>query len=388
MEFDPNRPLWTPYGEPDFVSKVARFVEMRIKPVAQEIDSKDYYPVEVMKVLASDGLSSITLPRRFGGSEKNFTQAVALFEEVAVGSAAVAVSLITTFQAQTIVNLFGSDTLKERYLPMFCRGMIAAYALTEASHGSDIRKLDTKAHREGNRWVITGEKSFITSGSAAEFFVILAETDTGVSAFAVPRDTPNLSHYVGDNSATFGLRNGPHVNLRLDGVEIPEDHLIGVEGKGVRQAVTTLNFSRTLAAAISIGIARAAFEAALAYAQKRVAFDRTISEFQGIQWYFADMLTEIDAARLLVYRAALALDNHEDIDRYGSAAKLMASEVATKVASQAVQICGAYGVQESSPFGRFFRDAKAYEIAGGSKEVLKNTISKFLGKRIPRASAA
>jgi alkylation response protein AidB-like acyl-CoA dehydrogenase len=334
----------------------------------------------VMKELAGAGLSSITLPRRYGGGERSFVQAVALFEEVAFGSAAVAVSLITTFQAQTIVSLFGSEPLKRRYLPMFADGMLAAYALTEASHGSDIRKLDTKAVCRGERWLITGEKSFITSGSAAEFFVILAQTDVGVSAFAVPRSSSNLSHYVGENSATFGLRNGPHVNLRLDGVEVPADHLIGTEGKGVRQAVVTLNFSRTLAAAISIGIARAAFEASLQHAQKRVAFDRTISEFQGIQWYFADMLTEIDAARLLVYRAAKALDDDDDIDRYGSSAKLMASEVATKVAAQAVQICGAYGMQDNNPFGRFFRDAKAYEIAGGSKEVLKNTIAKFLSK--------
>jgi alkylation response protein AidB-like acyl-CoA dehydrogenase len=376
----PNRRLWTSYGEPDFVRDVAHFVETRIAPIADDIDRRDYYPIEVMKELARAGLSSITLPRRYGGGERDFTQAVALFEEVAVGSAAVAVSLITTFQAQTIVNLFGSEPLKQRYLPMFADGMLAAYALTEASHGSDIRKLDTKAVSRGDRWLITGEKSFITSGSAAEFFVILAQTDIGVSAFAVPRSSPNLSHYVGDNSATFGLRNGPHVNLRLDGVEVPSDHLIGIEGKGVRQAVVTLNFSRTLAAAISIGIARAAFEASLQYAQKRVAFDRTISEFQGIQWYFADMLTEIDAARLLVYRAARALDDNDDIDRYGSSAKLMASEVATKVAAQAVQICGAYGVQDNNPFGRFFRDAKAYEIAGGSKEVLKNTIGKFLAK--------
>jgi alkylation response protein AidB-like acyl-CoA dehydrogenase len=372
--------MWTPHADEAFVKAIADFTKAHITPVADQIDRDDVYPSEILKRLAREGLSSITLSPQYGGKGGDFTQAVALFEEVSVGSAAVGVSLITTFQAQTIINLFGSDTLKRRYLPQFCRGMLASYALTEANHGSDIRHLDTKARLEGDRWIITGEKSFITSGSAAEFFAILAETPAGVSAFAVPADLPGLKTYVGHNSATFGLRNGPHVNLTLDDVVVPFDHLIGTEGKGVRQAVTTLDYSRTLAAAISVGIARAAFEAALRYTRNRTAFDKKVIEFQGIQWYFAEMLAEIDAARLLVYRAARALDAHEDVERYGSAAKLIATTMATKVASHAVQVCGAYGVQETTSFGRYLRDAKAYEIAGGSSEVLKNTIGKYLMK--------
>ncbi len=168
------------------------------------------------------------------------------------------------------------------------------------------------------------------------------------------------------------------MNVRLQGVRLPADHLIGAEGKGLRQAMTVLDYSRTLACAISLGIARAAFEDALHYARGRVAFNQTVADFQGIQWYFADMLTEIDAARLLVYAAAQSLDRHEDIARYSSEAKLKACAVATDVAAKAVQICGAYGVTENAPFGRYLRDAKAYEIAGGSAEVLKNTIAKYL----------
>jgi alkylation response protein AidB-like acyl-CoA dehydrogenase len=372
--------MWTPYGDASFVQAIAAFTREHITPAADAIDRDDVYPTRIVKQLALDGLSSITMPAQYGGQGRDFTQAVALFEEVSVGSAAVGVSLITIFQAQTIINLFASESLKERYLPEFCRGMLAAYALTEANHGSDIRSLDTKATLEGGQWVITGEKSFITSGSAAELFVILAQTPVGVCAFAVPATAAGLSTYVGHNSATFGLRNGPHVNLTLDHVAVPFDHLIGTEGKGVRQAVTTLDYSRTLAAAISVGIARAAFEGALRYTGARTAFDRKVLEFQGIQWYFAEMLAEIDAARLLVYRAAQALDAHEDIDRYSSAAKLVATKMASRVASHAVQVCGAYGVQETTPFGRYLRDAKAYEIAGGSTEVLKNTIGKYLMK--------
>lgn len=375
--------LWPILTDESFVLSVRKFVRERISPIADEIDQKDLYPIEVAKELARRGWTTLTLPQAYGGGGKDYCDAVALFEEIACGSAAVAVSIMSTFQAQTIIERYGAESLKERYLPLFPKGLLCAYALTETNHGSDIRSLDTKARRDGSDWVITGEKSFITSGSAAEFFIILAEAEAGVSIFAVPRDIPNISTYVGSRSATFGLRNGPHVNLKLDGVRIPADHLIGVEGRGVRQAVNTMDHSRTLAAAICIGIARSAFEDAHAYALNRKAFGSTVFEFQGIRWYFADMLTEIDAARLLVYQAARALNSHHEIERYSSEAKLKAARVATEMASIAMQVCGAYGTAINTPFGRYLRDAKTYEIAGGSAEVLKNTISKYLAKQAP-----
>lgn len=370
--------LWEPCIDPAFVGALRRYVDERIAPEADAIDREDIYPTAIVKDLARRGYNALTLPERFGGAGRPYPYAAALFEEVSYASAAVGISLITIFQAQTIIRLFGSDTLQQAYLPQFAAGLISSYALTEASHGSDIRRLDTKAVRDGDGWLIRGEKSFITSGSGAEFFVILAQTEQGISAFAVPRDTPGLSTTIGNTSATFGLRNGPHVDLVLDGARLPESALIGQDGKGIRQAVGTLNYSRTLAAAISVGIARAAFDHALRHAGGRRAFDQRVIEFQGIQWYFADMMAEIDAARLLTYRAAQALDEGRDTDRYGSEAKLKAAAVATHVASQAVQICGAYGTTENAPFGRFLRDAKAYEIAGGSAEILKNTIGKYL----------
>jgi acyl-CoA dehydrogenase len=377
--------LWPPYVDKDYVENLRVFVRQHIAPIADQLDRQDLYPSSIIKDLARRGLTTITLPKAYNGGGKQYADAVALFEEVSYGSAVVGISLITIFQAQTIINLFGNDAIKREYLPKFAQGLLSSYALTEAGHGSDIRSLDTKAVREGDSWVLTGEKSFITSGSAAEFFLILAETPLGVSAFAVPAGIENLSTYVGANSTTFGLRNGPHVNLVLKGVRVPLHHLIGEEGKGVKQAVTTLNFSRTLAAAISVGIARAAFDAALQFAAKRQAFDRRVLEFQGIQWYFADMLSDIDAARLLIYRAADALDRGEETERYGSEAKLIASRVGTQVASLAVQICGAYGTMENAPFGRFLRDAKAYEIAGGSTEILRNTIAKYLLRGVQNA---
>jgi alkylation response protein AidB-like acyl-CoA dehydrogenase len=374
----PSGDRWDARVSPGFVSDLRDFVSQEIAPMADEIDRQDIYPTAPIRALAKQGYSAIFMPRELGGGGRDYRHALAVFEEVSYASAAVGISLITILQAQTILRLFGSPSLQKRYLPRLANGLIASYALTEANHGSDIRTLDTTATYRDGQWWLTGEKSFITSGSAAEFFIILAQTQVGVSAFAVPADASGVSTYVGKNSATFGLRNGPHVNLVLNDVALPADHLIGEEGKGVRAAVTTLDYSRTMAAGISIGIARAAFDHALAHTKSRVIFDGTVFEKQGIQWYFADMLTTIDAARLLAYRAVDALDSGLDITRYPSEAKLFAAKAATDVASACIQVCGAYGVMENAPYGRFLRDAKAYEIAGGSAETLKNTIGKVI----------
>lgn len=370
--------LWRDLSPPEFLAPLRKLVASAILPQADTIDRQDVYPVDAIKTLARHGYTSLTLPTRWGGQGAPYSHCAAVFEEASYASAAVGISLITILQAQTLICQFGADTLKAAVLPEFPEGLITAYALTEAKHGSDIRSLDTRARKTSAGWTLEGRKSFITSGSAAEAFIVLAQTERGVSTFFVRRNMVGVSTFDGPTSGTFGLRNGPHVDLILEGVEIPADHLIGTEGKGVRQAVTTLDFSRTMAAAISVGIARAAFDNALVYAARREAFDQKVLAFQGIQWYFAELLTEIDAARLLVHEACRALDEHREIARYASEAKLAASRVATRAAERAIQVCGAYGVTEKAPFGRYLRDAKAYEIAGGSSEILKNTVGKHL----------
>ncbi len=371
-----REPLWQDLVDSVFLEKLRDAVAQSVAPYADQIDREDVYPLASVKALATLGYTSMTLPQRYGGDDASHTLCAALFEEASYHSAAVGISLITIFQAQTLILLYGQDSLKERVLPLFRQGLVTSYALTETSHGSDIRSLDTKAVLEAGRWILTGRKSFITSGSAADAFIVLAETPVGVSTFYVDAAREGVSCEHGPHAATFGLRNGPHVDLILDRVALPQDHLLGTEGRGVRQAVTTLDFSRTMAAAISVGIARAAIDGALAYASGRKAFDTTVATLQGIRWYFAEMIAELDAARLLVHHAACALDSHRSIARYASEAKLVASGLATRIASQAVQICGAHGVRDTSPFGRYLRDAKAYEIAGGSSEILKNTIAK------------
>ncbi|MCD0504655.1 acyl-CoA dehydrogenase family protein [Bordetella petrii] len=386
VPYDWSRGLWRDTVEPAFLDRLRQAVAAEVLPHADEIDRQDVYPVEVIKALAARGYTSLTLPSEWRGGASGYGPCAALFEEASYASAAVGISLITILQAQNLIQAFGQESLKAAVLPEFRQGLITSYALTEANHGSDIRSLDTKAVRTADGWRLNGRKSFITSGSAAEAYIILAQTDVGVSTFFVRANMPGVSTEQGPSASTFGLRNGPHVDLVLDDARVPADHLVGQEGKGVRQAVTVLDFSRTMAAAISIGIARAAFDRALDFAASRVAFDTTVLQFQGIQWYFADMLAEIDAARLLVYDACKALDEHRDIARHASQAKLLASRVATRTAEQAVQICGAYGVTESAPFGRYLRDAKAYEIAGGSSEILKNTLGKHLLKFVAARS--
>lgn len=372
--------FWRHLVDPAIAQPARDFTEEFVIPAGTEIDAEDVYPVDLVSQTAARGWNAMTLAEKYGGGGAPVEHALAVFEELAVGSASLGISLITIFQSQKIIELYGQESLKERWLPRYAEGLRASYALTEGAHGSDIRSLDTKANRTDTGWIINGEKAFITSGSAAQFFVVLAETPIGVSTFAVPRDLNGISTHETRDAETFGLRNGPHINLVLEDVEIPADSLIGEEGKGLKQALVTLSNSRTLAAGISLGIGRAAFDGAFDYAAGRDAFGGKIIDLQGIQWYFAEHAAELDAARLVTYQAAQDLDAGREYQRSSSAAKLLSAALATRTASMAVQVCGARGTMESAPFGRYFRDAKAYEVAGGSSEILKNTIAKSLVK--------
>lgn len=370
--------MFEPLGDPELVARARAVVAEHVEPRAAAIDREDRFPLDEMRALARAGLLSTHVPRVFGGADRPFVDTVAVFEEVSIGSAAVGASMITTFLAQASLILSGTEAAKARYLPRFGDGLVASFAMTEAAHGSNIRTLETKARRDGGEWVLDGAKAYVTSSSAAELFVILAEAAGGITSFLVPRDAPGVSIEQGDDVHAFGLRNGPHLTVRLSGARVPSDHMLGEEGNGVRHAATSLDFSRTLAAAISLGIARAAITRAYEWATSRRIGERHAIDMQGIQWYFADLVTELDAARLLTYAAARAVEREENIERLPAEAKLFASRVAVHAATQAVQICGAQGMLESQPFGRYLRDAKAYEIAGGSSEILKNTIAKHL----------
>jgi alkylation response protein AidB-like acyl-CoA dehydrogenase len=372
--------LWREFEDASAVHAFREFARTHVKPVAAEIDRADLYPADVVQRAAEHGFNALIVPQQYGGAGCSFRRVVSFFEEVGAGSASVGISLNSNFQAQNVILRAGSEELRQRYLPRFAQGLKASYALTERNHGSDIRTLDTRAVRCADHWELNGQKSFITSGTGADLFIILAQAEEGLGVFAVPRDAPGVSTFVSDRSETFGLRNGPHVELVLKDVGIPHDHLIGNLGEGLKVVLRNLNYSRTLNAAMSIGLARSAFEESLAYTRQRKAFDQFVFDFQGIQWYFAEAMAEIDAARLLLYSAADALDEQRDVERHSSEAKLICCSVANRVTAQAIQVCGAYGTMVNSPFNRYWRDAKTFEIGGGSMEVLKNTIGRFLGR--------
>jgi alkylation response protein AidB-like acyl-CoA dehydrogenase len=372
--------LWQEFEDVATVQSFRTFAREHVKPMAAEIDRDDLYPSELVQRAADQGFNALIVPQQYGGPGCTFHRVVSFFEEVGACSAAVGISLNSNFQAQNAILRSGSEALRRLYLPKFAQGLKASYALTERNHGSDIRKLDTHAVCEGEHWVLNGQKSFITSGTGADLFIILVQTDAGLGVFAVPRDAPGVSTFVSDRSETFGLRNGPHVELLLQNVRVPLDHLIGEAGQGLKVVLRNLNYSRTLNAAMSIGLARSAFEESLAWVKQRKAFDQHVFDFQGIQWYFAESLAEIDAARLLLYSAADAIDEQRDIDRHSSAAKLICCGVANRVTAQAIQVCGAYGTMVNSPFNRYWRDAKTFEIGGGSMEVLKNNLGRYLSR--------
>lgn len=372
--------IWKAFEDEAAVHRFRSFAREHVQPVADELDREDRYPSDQVRLAAEHGLNALIVPTEYGGAGSTFRHVVAFFEELGVASASVAISLNSNFQAQNVILRAGSETLRRLYLPRFAHGLTAAYALTERNHGSDIRTLDTKATRDGDEWTLCGQKSFITSGAGADLFIILAQAPEGLGVFVVPRTSEGVSTYASERSETFGLRNGPHVELVLKDVRVPADHLIGDAGAGLKVVLRNLNFSRTLNAAMAIGLARAAFDESLWYARQRRAFDQMVFDFQGIQWYFADMLTDIDAARLLLYSAADALDQGRDVERHSSEAKLMCCAVANRVTSHAIQVCGAYGTTTQSPFNRYWRDAKTFEIGGGSMEILKNTIGRFLAR--------
>jgi alkylation response protein AidB-like acyl-CoA dehydrogenase len=370
--------LWKEFEDDAVVRSFRAFAREHVKPAAAEIDRDDLYPANIVQRAAEQGFNALIVPQAYGGAGCSFRRVVSFFEEVGTASAAVGISLNSNFQAQNAILRSGSEPLRQRYLPRFAQGLKASYALTERNHGSDIRTLDTSAVCDAEHWELNGQKSFITSGTGADLFIILAQTDQGLGVFAVPRDAEGVSTYVSDRSETFGLRNGPHVELVLKNVRVPLDHLIGEVGKGLKVVVGNLNYSRTLNAAMAIGLARSAFEESLAYVKQRKAFGQHVFDFQGIQWYFAEALAEIDAARLLLYSAAEAIDEQRDIDRHSSEAKLICCGVANRVTAQAIQVCGAYGTMVNSPFNRYWRDAKTFEIGGGSMEVLKNNLGRYL----------
>jgi butyryl-CoA dehydrogenase len=362
---------------------VRDFAERRIMPVADELERKGEFPMEIIREAASLGLLGVPYPEEIGGTGLDSLAYAITIEELsrASGSIGIIVSAHTSLGCNPIW-LAGTDEQKERYLrPMAAGEVIGAYGLTEPGAGSDSRGTRTRAHRDGDAWILNGGKRFITNAGVAGTYIVTAVTDreagTGrISAFIVEADTPGFG--IGRMEEKMGLHASNTGELIFTDCRIPAENLLGAEGEGDKLFLKTLDGGRIGIASMALGLAQAAYEAASAYAKERRQFDRPIGSFQGVAFKIADMATRIDAARLMTYRAAWLKDCGKPYGTEAAMAKLFASEVARDVTNDAVQVHGGYGYITEYKVERYLRDAKLTEIGEGTSEIQRMVIARNL----------
>lgn len=362
-------------------SAVHDFVSREVKPKAKEVDETGEFNWAAAKKMVQLGLLALNIPEAYGGPGVDAVSAAIAIEELGwgCGSTALAVAahngLGTTPLAQ-----WGSEELKQRYLVPIASGSakLAALALTEPGAGSDLKGgVLTKAEKQGDEWVINGNKMWCTNAGIADYIVTLARTiELGFSLILVPVDTPGL--YIAPPEKKMGLKGSPTHAVTYEDVRVPRANLIGEEGQGLHYTLTTLDGGRISIGALSVGLARAALEEALAYAKQREAFGKPIANFQAIQWMLADAATEIEAARLLVYRAAYLKEQDKDFSQAAAMAKLFASEMAERVCRNAIQVHGGYGYSQEYPVERMYRDARLMTIGEGTSEIQRMVIARKL----------
>jgi alkylation response protein AidB-like acyl-CoA dehydrogenase len=365
---------------------VREFAETEIRPHVREWDQEQHFPIELIPKLASLGLLGIQFPERYGGAGMSAIDYCICIEELARVDPGVALSVAAhNGLCSSHIFTFGNEEQKQKFLVPLARGeKIGAWGLTESTSGSDAAGMRTAAIRAGNCWSISGSKTFTTHGRVGDIMVVMAVTDRalgskGISAFVVERGTPGMTP--GKKEDKLGMRASDTSEVLFDNCRIPVDQLIGGEGQGFVNTMEVLDSGRIGIAALSVGLAQGAYEAALAYARERKAFGRTISSFQAIQWKLADAATRVEAARLLTYRAAYLKQHGRRTTLESSMAKLYASEVAVRVADECVQIHGGYGFVKDYPAEKYFRDVKLTTIGEGTSEIQRLVIARQLLSR-------
>ncbi len=359
------------------IQAVAReFADAEIAPNATAWDTEHRFPHELVPKLAELGLMGVCIPEELGGVGADFVSYMLVLEEISRADAGIGVTVAVHTSACTLpIAKFGTEEQAQTLVPPLARGeKIGAFALTESGSGSDARSLRTKAERDGDGWRLTGTKQWITSGSFGGTILVFARGENGISCFLVDGSPDGLE--VTKEHSKMGLHSSSTVDLVFDGVEVAADRMLGEEGKGFNIAMATLDGGRIGIAAQAVGIAQAAFDAACAYALERQQFGKRIAEFGAIQGKLADMATEIDAARLLVLRAAWLRDQGKPHGEAGAKAKLYASSVARRQTGEAIQILGGYGFTTEFPVERYFRDAKITEIYEGTSEIQRLVIAR------------
>ena len=362
-----------------------KFAEKEIRPIAAEYDEREEVPWEVIQKATKAGFMSYFIPERYGGGGITdlFTHCL-VDEEIFWGCAGIATILGGTSLCATPILLAGTEEQKEKYLSRFCnldQPKLGAFALTEPSAGSDPASMITQAHRDGKYYVLNGYKTFITNAGIADVYVIFATVDVsrgvrGVTAFIVDKDWEGV--VPGKKEKKMGIRASHTATLALEGVRVPVENRLGEEGEGFAIAMRTFEHTRTHIAIGAVGLARAAFEYALQYAQERVQFGKPISHHQAVSFMLAEMATQIDAARLLAWRAAYLADQGVPCTKEASMAKAFAADMAMQATTDAVQILGGYGYMREYPVEKWMRDAKIMQIYEGTAQIQRMIIARFI----------
>jgi alkylation response protein AidB-like acyl-CoA dehydrogenase len=362
---------------------VRDFAETEIRPHVREWDERQHFPTELMPKLASLGLLGIQFPEQYGGAAMSAIDYCICIEELARVDPGVALSVAAhNGLCASHIFLFGTESQKQKFLTPLARGeKIGAWGLTESTSGSDAAAMRTTAVRDGACWVLNGSKTFTTHGREGQTMVVMAVTDRsagtkGISAFIVEHGTPGMMP--GKKEDKLGMRASDTSEVLFENCRIPADQLLGAEGQGFVNTMQVLDGGRVGIAALSVGLAQGAYEAALNYARDRRSFGKPIASFQAIQWKLADAATRIEAARLLTYRAAYLKEQNRRTTLESSMAKLYASEVAVRVAEECVQIHGGYGFVKDYPAEKYFRDVKLTTIGEGTSEIQRLVIARQL----------
>jgi alkylation response protein AidB-like acyl-CoA dehydrogenase len=365
----------------DFRDTIRQIVTERVAPRAAEIDETAEYPLDIRRLFAEQDLLGLPFPEEYGGTGTGTLMLNIAIEEIAKACASSALILMIQELGTLPIQLFGTEEQKQRFLPRCASGEWSpAFALSEPEAGSDPGGMQTHAERDGDEWVITGTKNWITNLGIADFYIVFAVTDREsrrISAFIVEADRPGFS--VGKLEKKLGIRGSPTGQPIFDEVRVPAENLLGEEGRGMRVALATLERTRLGAAAQAVGIAQGATDYAAQYARDRRQFGQAINEFQAIQFKLADMETRTAAARELLYKACAKIDRGEpDRGKYSSMAKLFASDTAMGVTIEAIQVLGGYGYVKEYPVERMMRDAKITQIYEGTNEIQRLVVARTM----------
>ncbi len=366
-----------------------KIAEEKIRPVAAKYDQSEEYPWDIIKVIADSDLFGLFIPEEYGGLGVNVFNLCLATEELSRACGGIAVCYAASALGTFPIVLFGNDEQKKKYLPDLAKGRkVAAFGITEPEAGSDASAIKTVAKKSGNHYVLNGLKHFITNGGDAETYIVIAMTDKtkgarGASAFIVEKSTPGFTF--GKKEDKFGIRASSTRELVFTDCKVPAENLLSKEGMGFIVTMKTFDMSRPGVAAQALGIAQGALELAVKYARQRQQFGKSISSFQGIQWMLADMATEVEAARALVYATAKMVDaGVKDVAKGSAMSKMFASDVAMKVAVDALQIFGGYGYMRDYPIEKYVRDAKITQIYEGTNQIQRNIIALQLIKEMAK----